>query len=251
MSQEQGDFIPIRKERTSRLVEQQIKQAIFNKRFPVGSKLPTEREFAEMFHVSRTSVREAFRSLERSGFISIRKGAQGGAFISKGLSKHVVESMIDMFESGEISLEEILQARLIIEPSVAAEAAKRATPEDLERLKETNRMLRKGYETGDPSIENNPRTHRAIAEMSNNRVILMIMRVLMDVHTQRMSDIKLDDEAKAEILSQHEEIIEVIMKKDSQLAFEKMKRHILRVHEIHQEIEEKSHAAVLEKNGRP
>lgn len=239
MSQEQGGFIPIRKERTSHLVEKQIKQAIFKKRYPVGSKLPTEREFSEMFHVSRTSVREAFRSLERSGLISIKKGAQGGAFISKGLSKHVVESMIDMFESGEISLEEILQARILIEPSVAAEAAKRATPKDLERLKETNRMLREGYKTGDPSIENNPRTHRAIAEMTNNKVILMIMNVLMDVHTARMSNIKLDDEAKAEILAQHEEIIEIIMKKDSRMAFERMKEHILRVHEIHKEIEER------------
>ncbi len=249
MSLEQGDFIPIRKERTSRLIEKQIKQAIFNKRYPVGAKLPTEREFAETFHVSRTTVREAFRSLERSGLITIKKGAQGGAFVSKGLSKHVVESMVDMFDSGEISLEEILQARLIIEPSVAAEAARKATPEDVERLKETNRMLREGYKTGDPGIENNPRTHRAIADMTNNKVIRMIMNVLMDVHTARMSNIKLDDEAKSEILGQHEEIIDIIMKNDIRIAFDKMREHILRVHEIHKEIEERNSAPAQEKNG--
>jgi DNA-binding FadR family transcriptional regulator len=66
------------------------------------------------------------------------------------------------------------------------------------------------------------------------------MQVLMDVHTRRMSTIKLDDEAKQEILEQHEELIEAMEKKDSDLAFERMRSHIIRVHEIHTEIEERS-----------
>lgn len=240
MFEEVTNFKPIRRERVSLLVEKQIKEAIFRKRFPVGTKLPTEREFADKFHVSRTSVREAFRSLERSGFISIKKGAHGGAFISKSLSKHVVESMMDMFEIGELSHEDILQARLIIEPSVAAEATKKATAEDIALLKETNRKLREGYKTGDPGIENNPRIHRAIAEITNNKVILIIMRVLMDLHTLRMRSIKLDDSSKERILRQHEELIEAMDNKDSEAAFEIMKRHIIQVHDIHTQIEEKS-----------
>lgn len=236
---EKNDFEPIHRERTSRIVERQIKQVIFKKRLPVGTKLPTERQLAEMFQVSRTSVREAFRSMERSGFISIKKGVQGGAFLSRELSKHIVESMIDLFESRYVSLEEVLQARLLIEPSVAAEAAMRATSEDIERLKEANQMLREGYKTGDPKIENNPRTHRVIAGMSRNRVILMIMQVLIDVHTERMSTIKLDDQSKQEILAQHDGIIDAMTRKDSELAFERMRNHILRVHEIHKSIEER------------
>ena len=98
MPEEINDFIPVRRKRVSRLIEEQIKQAIFKGRYPMGGKLPTERELAEMFDVSRTSIREALRSLERSGLIRIRKGVQGGAYIAKGGHEHVVESMVDLFE---------------------------------------------------------------------------------------------------------------------------------------------------------
>ena len=219
-------------------MERQIKEVIFKKRFPVGTKLPTERQLAEMIQVSRTSVREALRSMERSGFITIKKGAQGGAFLSRGRPKHIVESMIDLFESRHISLEEILQARLLIEPPVAAEAAMRAASEDIERLKEANQMLGEGYKRGDMNSEYNPRIHRIIAEMSRNRVIVMIVQVLIEVHTQKMRSIRVDDQSNEEILEQHEGIIDTMVKRDSKLAFERMRNHILRVHEIHKSIEE-------------
>ncbi|MFZ7110876.1 MAG: FadR/GntR family transcriptional regulator [Desulfatiglandales bacterium] len=248
MPEEINHFVPVRRKRVSRLIEEQIKQAIFKGRYPLGGKLPAERELAEMFDASRASIREALRSLERSGLITIRKGVQGGAYIAKGGLTHVVESMVDMFEFGQVSLEHILQARLIIEPPVAAEAAKRATPEDIERLKEANRKLQEGYKIGDPARENVPNTHRVISRITGNKVIRMIMDVLMDVHTLRMSTIKLDDQSKKQILAQHEDIIEAIMKKDPQMAFERMREHILNVHGIHKEIEEGSESVPVEMN---
>jgi GntR family transcriptional regulator, transcriptional repressor for pyruvate dehydrogenase complex len=234
------EFQPVQRERTSRVIERQIKKAIFKKRLTVGTKLPTERELAEMFSTSRTSVREALRSMEHSGLVSIKKGARGGAFISKALSSHVVELMFDMFESAEISLEEILEARLIIEPDVAAEAARNADSEDIERLKQTILLLREGYKSGDPKIENNPRIHKTLGEMSENRVIQMIMGVLIKVHAERMSTIRLDDKSKKMILRQHEGLIDAIVKKDPELARERMKKHILSVHGIHKKMEARS-----------
>ena len=232
-----NDFVPVRRKRVSRLIEEQIKQAIFKGKYATGDKLPAERELAAMFDASRTSIREALRALERASLIEIRKGVQGGAFVSNGGHQHVVESMVDMFEIGQISLESILQARLMIEPSVAREAAQKATPEDIKRLKEANRRLQEGYKIGDPARENIPNTHRVISQITGNEVIQMIMDVLMDVHTIRMRTIKLDDEGKKKILGQHEELIEALVKKDPDLAFEKMRKHILDVHDTHARIE--------------
>ena len=206
----------------------------------MGEKIPSERALAELFDSSRSSVREALRTLERSRLIVIRKGVQGGAYVTNNISKHIVESMNDLFEFGQVSLEQILKARLIIEPSVAAEAAKNATPEDIESLKEANQTLREGYKTGDPAKENIPIIHRVIARIGGNKVIRMIMDVLMDVHTIRMSNIKLGDKANKQILDMHERIIEAIMKKDDKKTFNLMKKHILQAHEIHERIEEQA-----------
>ena len=96
--------------RISHLIEEQIKQLIFDNHCQVNDKLPAERELAEIFQASRTSVREALRSLEKAGFLTIRKGNKGGAFVSKIDPRLVVDSLNNMIRVGQVSHEEILQA---------------------------------------------------------------------------------------------------------------------------------------------
>lgn len=232
MPEGEPDFTPIERKRTSHVVENRIREAIFSKRSPVGTKLPTEREFAEMFQVSRNSVRQALLSLEREGFIRIKNGTRGGAFVSKDLSTRAVELMTNMFQFDEISLEEILQARLLIETFTAAQAAKNATPRQIRRLREGNLSLQQKYKKG--SIRKyKPEIHSMIAEITSNRVIVFLMQILTSVHTQRITSVNVDDAQKKKILRQHEEIIEAIVHRDSQSASRAMKRHILTIHELH------------------
>ena len=91
MAEEQNIFSPVRAERVSQLIEGQLKEAIITHHYRAGDKLPSERELADMFNASRSSIREAIRSLERSGFVVVKKGVHGGAFvIQKGNSKPMV-----------------------------------------------------------------------------------------------------------------------------------------------------------------
>ena len=192
MSEEQNIFSPVQTERISLLIEEQIKEAIFKHHYKVGDKLPPERELADLFHSSRTSIREALRSLEKSGFIVIKKGAQGGAFVIKGNSRSAVNSIRDMLRHAQVNLEEVLKMRLIIEPTVAAEAAEKATPEDIERLEEIVRQLQEEFDSDNPIIayERNPTFHNVITEITGNQVIIIIMQVLMEIHAFRMSKFK-------------------------------------------------------------
>jgi DNA-binding FadR family transcriptional regulator len=135
MAEEPNIFSPVRAERVSQLIEEQLKEAIITNHYRAGDKLPSERELADMSSASRSSIREAIRSLERSGFVVVKKGVQGGAFVvQKGNSKPMVDYLRDMMRLRQVSLEEILQARVIIEPEVAAAAAQKATPKDIELL---------------------------------------------------------------------------------------------------------------------
>jgi len=240
MSESKKIFSPIRNERVSYLVEEKIKQAIFENHFTEGDKIPSERELADMFGVSRLSVREAMRSLERSGLLVIKKGVTGGGYVLKSDATPVVESLKDMLHLGQVNLEDIAQARLAIEPTVCSLAAQKASPEDIERLEEINRMLGKAFHSGDPFRENDPKIHSVIAEISGNQVFAIIVKALMEIHAYRMQSIKLDKNAKRDILEYHGEIIEAIKSKDEKMAFEYMKRHIIHVQEALMNLEKKS-----------
>jgi GntR family transcriptional repressor for pyruvate dehydrogenase complex len=223
--------------RVSHLIEEQIKQLIFDNHCRVNDKLPAERELAEIFQASRTSVREALRSLEKSGFLTIKKGNKGGAFISKIDPRLVVDSFNNMIRVGQVSHEEILQARLIFEPPIAAEAAKKANKKDVARLEKANQELAEGYYSSKPGGENNPTIHKIIAEVSGNRVLSIIMDVLMDIHALRMKSIQLDEKGKKGILHQHGQIIDAIRSKDERLAFEAVRKHILHTYKLHTKLE--------------
>ncbi|MFH1489909.1 MAG: FadR/GntR family transcriptional regulator [Pseudomonadota bacterium] len=240
MPEENHIFTPVQTERVSHQIEEQIKEAIFKRHYRVGDKIPPERELSEFFSTSRTSIREALRSLEKNGFIVIKKGVQGGAFVIKGDPRPAVNSIRDMLRHAQVSLEEVLKMRLIIEPTLAAEAAEKATPQDIERLNEVVRQLREEFDSVNPVIgfERNPTFHSIIAEITGNQVFIIIMQVLMEIHTFRMNQFDLDEKTKKTILEQHKGIIEAIRNKDRAAAFERMKSHVLDVHLLHKSLDE-------------
>ena len=243
MAEEQNIFSPVRAERVSQLIEGQLKEAIITHHYRAGDKLPSERELADMFSASRSSIREAIRSLERSGFVVVKKGVQGGAFvIKKGNSKPMVDYLRDMMRLRQVSLEEILQARIIIEPEVAAAAAEKATPKDIKLLEEITRDQLGGFDSENPvmQFDRNPRFHRIIAEITGNQVFIIIMQILSEIHAFRMNQFKLDEKTMRRITHQHDDIIEALKKKDKELAFSEMKKHVLAVHNMHKELDAKT-----------
>ena len=129
-------FKPIRPVRISAEVADQLKQSILLGQFKAGQRLPSERDLAEEFKVSRVAIREALRSLENSGFINTRQGATGGAFVTDLTFDHLARSFLDLFLAEKISLPEFYKVRLLIEPEMARLAAARITPEYRQRLRE-------------------------------------------------------------------------------------------------------------------
>ena len=234
-------FSPVQSERVSQLIEKQLKEAIIKHHYRAGDKLPSERDLAQMFGASRSSIREAIRSLERAGFVVVKKGVQGGAFVlKKGSTKVITNHLRDVLRLREVSLEEVLRARLIIEPEVAAEAAKNASDEDIRLLEEITSDQLKSFDPENPvtQYDRNPRFHRVLAELAGNQVLMIVQEILMEIHAHRMNKIKLDKHAIKRITSQHQGIIDALKKKDSRLARDRVKKHVLSVHELHEQLDE-------------
>lgn len=118
-----GYFKPVKINRASENVVTQIKEVILPGRFVSGSKLPSERELTAEFQVSRGAIREAIRILEISGFLIVRQGYGGGAYVAELNLSHVVNAFLDLFQTKKLTIAEVAQVRLHTEPEVARLAA--------------------------------------------------------------------------------------------------------------------------------
>ncbi|MBW1660336.1 MAG: FadR family transcriptional regulator, partial [Deltaproteobacteria bacterium] len=114
----QRTFGALEKKRYSQQIAQLIYERVLDTEFKKGERLPTERELAEDFQVSRTVIREAIRELELSGIVSVKKGPKGGIFIDHAYHKPLLISLQRLISSGMITVKHILETRLLIEPYI-------------------------------------------------------------------------------------------------------------------------------------
>ena len=111
-------FEAIKRRRLSDEVSAQIQVRIAAGELRSGDKLPPERELAERFGVSRGAVREALRSLERTGLVALQAGSRGGAFIGHGNPGLIGDSFRSLYQLGSVSLDELTEARQWLESTV-------------------------------------------------------------------------------------------------------------------------------------
>ena len=123
----------IRKTRIYEEVESQIRDLLREGSYKAGDQLPSERELAETFKVSRTSVREALRALEAQGLIESRTGA--GNFIAELPVESLVAPLASLLLEEKDALADIFEMRKLIEPRIASLAAERATKADIYLMK--------------------------------------------------------------------------------------------------------------------
>jgi DNA-binding FadR family transcriptional regulator len=148
--------------------------------YPVGGRLPTERELAEKLGVSRPTVREALIALEVEGRLRIRVGS--------GI--YVIEPQPAANPSNLAGIEgpfEVLRARAFIESAVAEEAARRARPEDVERLDSV--LAEIAAQPQSPFLALDRRFHTGIAATLDNAVLVRFVGELFDLRMNPYFDL--------------------------------------------------------------
>jgi DNA-binding FadR family transcriptional regulator len=109
-----SSFHPIRSNRTFELVCERIREKLVRGELEPGDKLPPERDLAAQLGVSRNVVREALRSLEIAGVVSLKKGVKGGAFIQEAAASRLSQAYSDLITLNAISLKDLFEARIMI-----------------------------------------------------------------------------------------------------------------------------------------
>ena len=126
------ELAPIKSTRIYEEIVRQVKAMIAEGRLKGGDRLPPERDLAEKFVVSRTSVREALRALESLGLVEIRPGE--GTFVREVSVEALIEPLALLMVSQREAIGELFEARRLLEPALAALAASRATPEEIQEM---------------------------------------------------------------------------------------------------------------------
>jgi len=229
-------FSPLEsREQISSLISQQIEKAILDKKYPPGSKLPSENELCDQFGVSRTSVREALGALEAQGMIVIIKGK--GMFVNK-LSSETVTNPLQKYlqhRTDRNYVMDLVHARQILEPAIAYYAALNHNDDDIERLKEDIRKLTV-CESGYLELANlDTMFHLNLARASRNR----IMPLLLDPIHKLIPEIKSTvyetiGDAKESALIWHQKILDAVISRDAKKARLAMEEH-LKIAEEHAE----------------
>ena len=115
-------------------VAERIRATIFNDKLALFQRMPSERDLAAQFGVSRVVIREAIRTLESSGLVTVKKGPKGGIFVTQDYERPIVDTITNLLAGGEATLDDLFEMRLLIEPYAAARVAERGSEADFAML---------------------------------------------------------------------------------------------------------------------
>jgi len=222
-------FKPIKSPRTFELVAQEIQEAILSGRFKVGERLPSERELSATMKVGRPAIREAIRTLEYSGLLDVSKGVDGGIFVTKPDSSVALSKVFSyLFRLGEISIDQLTEARLLIEKDIVELAMRKISSQDeysgLEQV--LNSALEK-CRTGVRPRKENFEFHRILAQFSRNPILIIIDNAIMPVLYSFVESLKPSLEHSKLVTESHMGILREMKKKNLRGALEKVEEHIL------------------------
>lgn len=217
---------PIRKTRAYEEIVRQIQALVEQRRLKPGDRLPTERELAEQFGVSRVTVRQAMSVLQAMGLTESKVGNGTFARSSQAPTVTVLASMLHPPRS---SLLEQLEVRRLIEPEVARLAATRATAGHLREMARFVAAQEQMMKAGRPFVDEDSAFHMAIARSSGNDLLVRMMDSIHELLRDSREHSLRTRAGMARSLDGHRRVLEALRRADPQAAQRAMLRHVLEV----------------------
>lgn len=219
-------FSPIRTSKISDEVYKQLVSLISSGQLKPGEKLPSEREMASEFGISRQSIREALYRAEIVGLVEVRQGE--GSFVLSSVRESLRPPLLVLLEEEAGRIFEFLEIRKLIEGWCAEKAAVEATAEDLERMG----VILEKMESSSPGDreweEVDVEFHLSIAAATRNVIAIHIMEALKDSFGSffRFRKVLTRPEKKDLLVQHHHEIYKAISQRDSSRAKRKIVYHL-------------------------
>jgi DNA-binding FadR family transcriptional regulator len=250
-----SSFAPVKRRRAFEDIIFQVENAIYEGRLTVGDRLPPERELAEIFQVSRASVREALRVLEAFGVLTARRGtgADSGSIVSAE-NDSPLSGLLRLYASLlQMPLTDLLEVREALETLTARRAAERASDEDVERFRALLEAMRAAKDP-EEFLAADTEFHVLLARSSGNSVAPLIMGALRDaIARQVLGAFQALEESgnwvseRTWLIREHTRLVDTIEARDPQEAAQALSQH---VHDFYHRVLEDHAAAPQTRPGR-
>jgi DNA-binding FadR family transcriptional regulator len=206
-----------------------IRRSILTGELRSGDRLPPEKQLADRFGVGRTTVREALRLCAGEQLIETEEGSTGGSFVARPSSMRVSNSLGSslgmLARAEEVSLEELLEARLLLEVPAARVAAERRTDEDVERLNDASPIELLRLSPTD-QFAHNQEFHSVLIETAGNALLSIAAQPIFTVLQRSLGRSRLGADFHSAINEHHREIAAAVAGGDPAAASRHMVHHL-------------------------
>jgi GntR family transcriptional repressor for pyruvate dehydrogenase complex len=210
-------------------VAEQLQRHILEQLKP-GDVLPPERELVTMLGVSRSSIRDAIRSLELLGLLKARQGF--GTVVCEPSSGPLAAPLAGILIQKRKMVSELLDVRKMLEPPLAYRAALHASEAALKEMEGILVRQQQKVHRDEPAVDEDSEFHYQIALAADNSVVLKVVDVLMDL-LRETRERSLQVEGRQEkALAGHRRILAALKRRDAAAAEGAMRRHLQEIENI-------------------
>jgi GntR family transcriptional regulator, transcriptional repressor for pyruvate dehydrogenase complex len=217
-------YTPIQSVRVFEQVAEQIEKRILAGELRKGDRLPTERDLAEQFHVSRTAVREAMKILAHKGLVDMRPGR--GTIVIDG-AREAMENSIGLLM--KLKLGEVGGSDNLVQ--IAALAAARATDKEITAMRDAIKVMDESLHDANAFIAADNRFHEALAQATQNTLIFILVNSIVNLLSEQRKQIFEVEGGPQRGQIHHRRILESVVSRNPEAARAAMRSHLQQVRE--------------------
>lgn len=208
------------------LLAQRIADRITGGELEPGTVLPPEREMLGAYGVGRGSLREALRLLEQHGLVTMKPGPGGGPVVRRPDPMHLASSLALLLQAARTPFRAIVEARVSIEPQMAAQAAQRASSKQTAEAEACVAEMGNDLASLPNFLAQNARFHDLIADASGNPVFRYLMTSLHRITDGTSLGVMYDERRRRAVHRAHERIAGALTDHDADAARDAMASHM-------------------------
>ena len=207
-------------------VAQELLDRIVESRKQPGETFATEAELLRTFGVSRPTLREGIRILEAQGLLEQRPGPGGGLVIRRPSLDMLALNLSIYLRFNDVPFLPVLQAREIIEPALAAEAAESGSEDDFREMAESIERMKAEGHNQETFLAENRIFHSIVARASGNKVLETFWGAISLLAHGELHGMRYTTGNRQHVTAAHQQILDACRKRDRAAAAAAMSSHV-------------------------
>lgn len=218
------NFTKIDRQLVPHQIADRIQTQIIERKIKPGDQLPSGRDLAKQFSVSRQGIREAYKILEERGLVEVIHGS--GVFVIDFQPKYLQSHLSLAARREDIPLDDLMEVRNCLECRIAYLAAERSTLKDIVKLESTIQKMQESVDHLDAFIIADEKFHITLVEATQNQLFLILIQPLISLVQEYRKEVVLSEGAPQNAIDEHVEILNYIKERDAPGAQKAMGKHV-------------------------